>query len=61
MNLRRLIASPEARDKAPTGHKLAQLRGNVFVQARPLFGQPMSALGQKRTFAVQQPMSAYPQ
>jgi hypothetical protein len=50
MNSRRLIASPEAQDKASSRLKLAHFKGP----------QPMSALGQKRTFALQQVMSALP-
>src|SRR5262249_41653918 len=53
MNSRRLIASPEAQDKAS------------YRQTSPLEGgsemtPPMSALGQKRTFAPQKVMSALP-
>src|SRR5262249_4251046 len=50
MNSRRVIASPEACDKAI-----------VAVQTRPSKGQTMSALGQKQTYAPQQAMSALPQ
>src|SRR5215813_8698824 len=46
MNSRRLIASPESR------------RGIVTVQTRLVKGCPMSALGHKRTYAVQNGMSA---
>src|SRR5262245_19415130 len=48
-NLRRLIASPEAQDKASYRSELGDWKW-----------QPMSALGQKQTFAMQQPMSALP-
>jgi len=50
MNSRRLIASPEAQDKAWYRIKLAHFK-------EP---QPMSALGQKRTCAVHYSMSALP-
>jgi hypothetical protein len=49
MNSRRFIGSPEA-----LGH------GIVAAQMKLVKGQPMSALGQKQTFAVHQPMSALP-
>ena len=51
MNSRRLIASPEAQDKASYRLKLAHRKGP----------QPMSALGHKRTFAVQTSCPLYPQ
>ena len=47
--LRRLIASPEAQDKASYRFKSSSVREG-----------PMSALGQKQTFAVQYAMSALP-
>jgi hypothetical protein len=50
MKSRRLIASPEAQDKASSRLKLAHFK-------EP---QPMSALGHKRTFAAQNGMSALP-
>src|SRR5215475_873875 len=53
MKSRRLIASPEAQDKASCGINVAHWK----VRRR---GQPMSALGQKRTCAVQNGMSALP-
>jgi hypothetical protein len=53
MNSRRLIASPEGQDEALYRLKLAQRKGS-------LSDQPMSALGQKQTFAVQNRMSALP-
>jgi hypothetical protein len=49
MNSRRLIASPEAKDRASYRQKLVHWKG-----------PPMSALGQKQTFAMQQGMSALP-
>src|SRR5262245_16535060 len=49
MNSRRLIASPEAKD-----------RGIVAVQMRIVKGCPMSALGHKQTYAAQKGMSALP-
>jgi hypothetical protein len=49
MNSRRLIASPEAQE-----------RGIVTGQMTLVKGCPMSALGQKRTCAVQEAMSALP-
>jgi len=49
MNLRRLIASPEARDT-----------DIVAVRMRVVKRCPMSALGHKQTFALQKVMSALP-
>jgi hypothetical protein len=49
MNSRRRIASPEAQDKAL-----------YWIGSGPLSGQPMSALGHKRTYAVHKAMSALP-
>jgi len=49
MNSRRRIASPEAQDKASWRLKRATLRDD-----------PMSALGQKQTFAAHKLMSALP-
>src|SRR5262249_46180900 len=54
MNSRRLIASPEAWDRRAYEPKVARLGG----KHRSSSGWPMSALGQKRTFAVQNGMSA---
>jgi hypothetical protein len=49
MNSRRLIAAPEAQEEASYPPKPARWKGLA-----------MSALGQKRTFAVQNAMSALP-
>jgi len=49
MNSRRLIASPEAHAK-----------GIVAIQMMVVKGSPMSALGHKQTYAVQNGMSALP-
>src|SRR5262249_24691027 len=51
MNSRRLIASPEARDKASCGINVAH-----WKSCRG--GKPMSALGHKQTYAAQHGMSA---
>src|SRR4029453_14045163 len=48
-NSRRLILAPEAQD-----------RGIVAVQVRVVKGCSVSVLGHKRTFSLQQPMSALP-
>src|SRR5262249_14256613 len=53
MKSRRLIASPEAQDKASCGINVAHWKGSRR-------GQPMSALGQKQTYAAHQPLSALP-
>ena len=49
MNSRRLIASPEAKDRASYRQKLVHWKG-----------PPMSALGQKQTYALHKGMSALP-
>src|SRR5262249_54840492 len=49
MNCRRFTASPEAQDSA-----------SYRVRIRLGTGRPMSALGHKRTYAVQKGMSALP-
>src|SRR5262249_28364691 len=56
MNSRRLIASPEAWDWRAYEPKVTRLAG----KHRSSSGWPMSALGQKQTYAVQKPMSALP-
>ena len=50
MKLRRLIASPQAQRQAIVAAQTSHRKGP----------RPMSALGQKRTFAVQNVMSAIP-
>src|SRR5262245_29892820 len=53
MKSRRLMAAPRLRTGHRTNPRLYSGRGKAG-------GQPMSALGQKRTFALHQPMSALP-
>ena len=48
MNSRRLIASPEAQDKASYRLTLALWKRPGEVRRKLMVGQPMSALGQKR-------------
>ena len=57
---RRLISAPEAQDKASYRLTLALWKRPGEVRRKLMVGQPMSALGQKRTFAVQNGMSALP-